>query len=381
MSEGFTVSARQTGRPAALTGDRERECYELLERLGIAYEWVEFSRQPETTAEAEEVDKALGVPGLKNLIFQNRNRSRTLFLLLPREKRLDAKALAKSRNITRLSMVNAAALEDLLHTHAGAVGAMELMYDMEGKLELFIDREVLDGPFVRFPPNADGRLVRIATSDFVDKLLPAIKHGYTVLEADDPAFTGAEILPEAPFAFRKMRRSRQQLRLSESRAILERGTCGVLALAGDGGYPYALPMSYAYREGKIYFHAARTGHKIDAIARCPKASFCVVIRTRSSLRSSPPITAVPLPSDASGWQRTPKRSSPDCGHWGRSTAPAGIPSWRRRSGRNWQRWRYWCSPWSTSPASRPLSLYPSREKLRQMKNCKKEEFQCKPQNI
>lgn len=205
MSEGFTVSARQTGRPAALTGDRERECYELLERLGIAYEWVEFSRQPETTAEAEEVDKALGVPGLKNLIFQNRNRSRTLFLLLPREKRLDAKALAKSRNITRLSMVNAAALEDLLHTHAGAVGAMELMYDMEGKLELFIDRDVLDGPFVRFPPNADGRLVRIVTSDFVDKLLPAIKHGYTVLEADDPAFTGAEILPEAPFAFRKMR--------------------------------------------------------------------------------------------------------------------------------------------------------------------------------
>ena len=276
MSEGFTVSARQTGRPAALTGDRERECYELLERLGIAYEWVEFSRQPETTAEAEEVDKALGVPGLKNLIFQNRNRSRTLFLLLPREKRLDAKALAKSRNITRLSMVNAAALEDLLHTHAGAVGAMELMYDMEGKLELFIDREVLNGPFVRFPPNADGRLVRIATSDFVDKLLPAIKHGYTVLEADDPAFTGAEILPEAPFAFRKMRRSRQQLRLSESRAILERNTCGVLALAGDGGYPYALPMSYAYREGKIYFHAARTGHKIDAIARCSKASFCVV---------------------------------------------------------------------------------------------------------
>ena len=241
---------------------------------------MEFSRQPETTAEAEEVDKALGVPGLKNLIFQNRNRSRTLFLLLPREKRLDAKALAKSRNITRLSMVNAAALEDLLRTHAGAVGAMELMYDMEGKLELFIDREVLDGPFVRFPPNADGRLVRIATSDFVDKLLPAIKHGYTVLEADDPAFTGAEILPEAPFAFRKMRRSRQQLRLSESRAILERNTCGVLALAGDGGYPYALPMSYAYREGKIYFHAARTGHKIDAIARCSKASFCVVDQDR-----------------------------------------------------------------------------------------------------
>lgn len=94
-----------------------------------------------------------GCTGTQEPHLQNRNRSRTLFLLLPREKRLDAKALAKSRNITRLSMVNAAALEDLLHTHAGAVGARELMYDMEGKLELFIDREVLDGPFVRFPPN------------------------------------------------------------------------------------------------------------------------------------------------------------------------------------------------------------------------------------
>ena len=276
MSETFHVSPRQSGRPAQVNGDRERECYELLERLEIPYEWVEFSRQPETTAEAEEVDHALGVPGMKNLIFQNRNRSRTLFVLLPREKRLDAKALAKSRNITRLSMVNAAALEDLLHTHAGAVGSMELMYDMDGKLELFVDREILDGAFVRFPPNADGRLVRIATSDFVDKLLPAIKHGFTVLEKDDPAFTGAEVLPEAPFAFRKMRRSRQQMRLSDSRAVLERGTFGVLALEGDGGYPYAVPMSYAYREGKIYFHAAREGHKLDAIARCPKASFCVV---------------------------------------------------------------------------------------------------------
>lgn len=148
-----------------------------------------FPASPKPPPKRRRWTRALGVPGLKNLIFQNRNRSRTLFLLLPREKRLDAKALAKSRNITRLSMVNAAALEELLHTHAGAVGAMELMYDLEGKLELFIDRAVLEGAFVRFPPNADGRLVRIATADFVEKLLPAIKHGYTVLEGDDPAFT------------------------------------------------------------------------------------------------------------------------------------------------------------------------------------------------
>ena len=54
------------------------------------------------------------------------------------------------------------------------------------------------------------------------------------------------------------------------------GTSGVLALAGDNGYPYALPISYVYSDGKIYFHSAKSGHKIDAVKRCEKASFCVI---------------------------------------------------------------------------------------------------------
>lgn len=78
--------------------------------------------------------------------------------------------------------------------------------------------------------------------------------------------------------FREMRRKRQQLGEEETLGILERGSHGVLALAGDGGYPYALPISYVYDRGKLYFHGAKKGHKLDAIARCSKASFCVVER-------------------------------------------------------------------------------------------------------
>ena len=78
--------------------------------------------------------------------------------------------------------------------------------------------------------------------------------------------------------FREMRRRRQQLGEAETIGILARGSYGVLALAGDEGYPYALPISYVYSEGKLYFHGAKKGHKLDAIARCPKASFCVVER-------------------------------------------------------------------------------------------------------
>lgn len=76
--------------------------------------------------------------------------------------------------------------------------------------------------------------------------------------------------------FRTMRRNRQELPAEECLAILERGTCGVLAVSGDGGYPYAVPISYVYDNGKIYFHSAITGHKIDALTRNDRVSFCVV---------------------------------------------------------------------------------------------------------
>ena len=74
--------------------------------------------------------------------------------------------------------------------------------------------------------------------------------------------------------FREMRRKRQQLAEEESIGILQKATSGTLALMGDNDYPYAVPISYVYHEGKLYFHSALTG--VDAIRKCDKASFCVI---------------------------------------------------------------------------------------------------------
>ena len=78
--------------------------------------------------------------------------------------------------------------------------------------------------------------------------------------------------------FREMRRKRQLLAEAETIQIFKRGTSGVLALSGDEGYPYAVPLSYVYADGRIIFHGAKSGHKIDAIRGCEKASFCVIDR-------------------------------------------------------------------------------------------------------
>ncbi len=76
--------------------------------------------------------------------------------------------------------------------------------------------------------------------------------------------------------FRDLRRKRQALSPQACADVLARGTSGVLAVAGDGGYPYAVPLSFLYDGGKLYFHCARAGHKLDAIRRDPRASFCVI---------------------------------------------------------------------------------------------------------
>ena len=76
--------------------------------------------------------------------------------------------------------------------------------------------------------------------------------------------------------FRKMRRFKQQLTNEECIAIMKNENYGVLALYGDEGYPYSVPVNYVYSNGKIYFHSAKSGHKVYAALNNEKVSFCIV---------------------------------------------------------------------------------------------------------
>ena len=79
--------------------------------------------------------------------------------------------------------------------------------------------------------------------------------------------------------FREMRlKEDNQLSQEEALRILEEAQYGVLALDGDEGYPYAVPVNFVFDGERIYFHGAPEGHKVDAIARSGKASFCVVTK-------------------------------------------------------------------------------------------------------
>ena len=76
--------------------------------------------------------------------------------------------------------------------------------------------------------------------------------------------------------FREMRRHAQQLDQKTCTSILETEPRGVLSVLGDDGYPYGMPLDFVYADGALWFHCAQSGHKLDAITACDKASFCVM---------------------------------------------------------------------------------------------------------
>ena len=75
--------------------------------------------------------------------------------------------------------------------------------------------------------------------------------------------------------FRPLRRTKNLLPESQAKSLLRNEKRGILAVNGDDGYPYAIPVDYYYDGEKIYFHGAKSGHKVDALNKNNKVCFTV----------------------------------------------------------------------------------------------------------
>ncbi len=78
--------------------------------------------------------------------------------------------------------------------------------------------------------------------------------------------------------FRKVRKKANEISASLAKDLIKKSRRGILAVNGDNGYPYAIPINYLYEEEsqKIFFHGSKVGHKVDAIKNSDKVCFTVV---------------------------------------------------------------------------------------------------------
>ena len=169
----------QQGRPADTTNrlDKEIRTYDLLDRLGVAYERVDHA--PAMTMEVcQEIDQVLQAVICKNLFLCNRQKTAFYLLMIPDTKVFHTKDLSAQIGSARLSFAKAEYMEQFLDLTPGSVSVMGLMNDTERRVQLLIDEDVLKSEFVGCHPCINTSSIRFRTSDLMEKVLPAMGHTY-----------------------------------------------------------------------------------------------------------------------------------------------------------------------------------------------------------
>ncbi len=161
--------------------DRESRTYALLQSLRIPYTKVDHA--PAMTMEdCLAVDQALGIKMCKNLFLCNRQQTVFYLLMMPGDKKFHTKDLSKQLGVSRLSFAGDEAMLELLDIHPGSVSVMGLMNDREKKVNLLIDRDLLQDDFIGCHPCVNTASLKIAKKDLFEIFLPAVGHEAKIVD-------------------------------------------------------------------------------------------------------------------------------------------------------------------------------------------------------
>lgn len=177
----FIDQKRYTGRPADTRIPKEERCYDLLDRLGIAYTRVDHEHA-DTIEACKEIEKLLGCEICKNLFLTNRQMTEVWLLLMPGEKPFKTKLLSKQIDSARLSFASPEQMLRYLDITPGSVSVLGLMNDSEKKVRLLIDRDLLGQESIGMHPCINTSSLRVKTADLTEKLLPAMEHEPTIVD-------------------------------------------------------------------------------------------------------------------------------------------------------------------------------------------------------
>ena len=160
--------------------DVERTVYELLDSLDIEY--YRLDHEPAFTMEiCQQIDKSLGALICKNLFLTNRQKTDYYLLMMPATKVFKTKELSKVLGVSRLSFGDAETMVSLLGTSPGSASVMGLINDMDRKVRLVIDEDVLKEEYFGCHPCINTSSLRIKTKDLTEKILPGLNITYKVV--------------------------------------------------------------------------------------------------------------------------------------------------------------------------------------------------------
>lgn len=158
--------------------DKEKRVYELLDRLGIAYERVDHEAA-ETMEACEEIDKFLAPAVIcKNLFLCNTQKTKFYLLMIRGDKKFKTKEISSQIHSARLSFAPAEKMEEYLDILPGSVSVLGLMNDKEHQVQLLVDEDVLNAEYVGCHPCVNTSSLRLKTSDIFNTFLKEVSHDY-----------------------------------------------------------------------------------------------------------------------------------------------------------------------------------------------------------
>ncbi len=170
------------GRPIDTVGRENREVrvYDFLDELQIEYSRVDHEKA-ETMEACKAMTAVLGIEMCKNLFLCNRQKTQFYLLLMPADKPFKTKELSAQLSVARLSFADAEYMQEFLDITPGSVSVMGLINDTQNRVQLVIDREVIEKDYVGCHPCVNTSSLKLKTDDLMQKILVKANHSPVIV--------------------------------------------------------------------------------------------------------------------------------------------------------------------------------------------------------
>ena len=163
------------GRPQDKRIDKEERVYDLLDQLNIDYQRIDHE-EANTMEVCLEIEKTLKSTICKNLFLVNSNKSQYYLLMLKENKKFKTKVISKQINSSRLSFGSDEKMLEYLDITPGSVSLLGLMNDHDFKVQLLMDKDLLQDEYLGCHPCINTSSLRIKMKDVFEKIIPSLHH-------------------------------------------------------------------------------------------------------------------------------------------------------------------------------------------------------------
>lgn len=163
------------GKPQEKRIAKEERVYDLLEKLHIDYQRIDHEKA-DTMEICLEIEKTLKSTICKNLFLVNSNKRQYYLLMLKENKKFKTKMISKQINSSRLSFGSDEKMLEYLDITPGSVSLLGLMNDHDFKVQLLMDKDLLQDEYLGCHPCINTSSLRIKMKDVFEKIIPSLHH-------------------------------------------------------------------------------------------------------------------------------------------------------------------------------------------------------------